>query len=417
MKLISGKYFFPTTVCAGFLLVFSLWVVYEFIASYTMQRNGRQKLSNHMANIVAEVINCELRQNNGKGKKLNEVLRRIVDSGTVQHIRIESAGKTIIAINNDQKYQVDFGPDDYHLIHDTIIIKRKILLNSNSHKPDALLIFAFDSSGCFADIDSRGNLLSLFYLMGCVCISLLFLAWSYSIRNRELQDRLQSARDKSEHVDELGLAAAGLAHETKNPLGIIRGLAQNIADNKENSKKTRTMARDIMEETDVTTARLGDFLSYAKIRSPKPVEINTIEYIERIISLVKDDFDNAGVELVTAVETPSIYADQDMLSQILMNLLTNSLRFTDKGGKVSLSVRNKIKTAELKVEDTGSGIPENILPIIFKPYVTSSAAGYGIGLAIVKRITEQSGWNIKIDSMVKKGTTITISNIKRVIKA
>lgn len=414
MKITSGKYFFPATICAGFLLVFSLWIVYKFFENYSMQRTGRKKISIQIANILTEYVTHERPGTKEDLRKTEERLSRIVKSGTLKHIRLESAGKTVLAINNDKKYQLDFGKDNFLPCKDYLLVKRNILWETDGEKTDAVLVFAFDSSEFFSDIDSRGNLLSLLYLMGCVCIGLLYLAWSYTIRNQELQERLQSARNKSEHVDELGLAAAGLAHETKNPLGIIRGLAQNIADNKENSKKTRNMARDIMEETDVTTARLGDFLSYAKFRSPKPTLIKAEEYIERIINLVKDDFVNAGVELIPLVESKTISADQDMLSQILMNLLTNSLRFTSKGGQVTLSLRDKMnKTAELKIEDTGTGIPEEILPNIFKPYVTSSAAGYGIGLAIVKRITDQSGWNIKVDSKIKKGTTITISNIQR----
>ena len=415
MKFVSGKYFFPAMVCTGFVLVFSLWVVYEFIKDYSRQVASRQKYSFHMANVVTEAVNCELRKSSGDKKSLKDLFSRFVKTGPVEHIRIEADGQIILEINPGKQYIVDFGPDDFHRIQDTVLTRRSIfLLPGNKQK--AMLIIAFDGEGCFADTSSKGNLLTWFFLVGCFGISLSFLTWTYAIRNRELQYRLTSERNKSEHVDELGLAAAGLAHETKNPLGVIRGLAQNIADNSENSKKTRHMARDIMEETDVTTARLGDFLSYAKFRQPKPEEINTKEYIERMVGLVKDDFDNAGVELEVIVEATKISADQDMLSQILLNLITNSLRFTKKGGKVILSLKEKLnKTAELKVEDNGAGIPDDILPNIFKPYVTSSSKGYGIGLAIVKRIVDQAAWDIKVDSTLKEGTTITISNIKRII--
>ena len=414
MKIMSGKYLFPTTVCVCFLLVFSLWIVYEFIENISLQHMSRQKLSFRIADIVLGEVNYEIRKNTQSFKNLDNVFNRLTRSGIVEHIRIDVDGKTLLGINENKKYFVDFGAADYYRLQNTIILRRNIVLENDGQALGAVLVFAFDSTDYFTDIDSRGNLLLLFYFTGCVCISLLFIAWSYTIRNRELLNRVQSAKERREHVDELGLAAAGLAHETKNPLGIIRGLAQNISDDKENSKKTRNMAQDIMEETDVTTARLGDFLSYAKFRNPQPVEINTKEYFARIVSLLKDDFNNADVELVTSIEVASILADQNMLSQILMNLLTNSLRFTQKKGTVTLSVREKLnKTVELKVEDTGTGIPSDIQANIFKPYVTSSATGYGIGLAIVKRIADQSGWNIKLNSTLNKGTIITISNIKR----
>ena len=402
------------TVCAGFLLVFSLWVLYELISGYSAQRVNRQKFASHMTKIVVESINCELRNNDDYIHTLPSLFNRLIKSNPIKHIMLDFNDHALVGINNDKKYYVDFDADGYHIMKDVILIRRNIVICQDGKTLNAILIVAFDTGECFANTNSRGNLLSIFFVMGCVCASLLFLAWSYSIRNKELMSRLKSAKDKRKHVDELGLAAAGLAHETKNPLGVIRGLAQNISDNRENNKKTRRMARDIMEETDITTARLGDFLSYAKFRSPKPEEIKTKEYIERIVGLLKDDFDNAGVELITSIETETISADQDMLSQILMNLLTNSLRFTEKSGSVTLSIREKLnKTIELKVEDTGAGIPPEILPNILKPYVTSSSKGYGIGLAIVKRIVDQSGWNIKVDSTLKSGTTITISNIKR----
>ena len=264
--------------------------------------------------------------------------------------------------------------------------------------------------------NSKLDLLLITFFNGTLSVGLMFLLWSYFIRNRELYRRLLLERKKSEHVDELGLAATGLAHETKNPLGIIRGLAQNIADNHKNSKKTRTVAQDIMEETDVTTARLGDFLSYAKFRSPSPVEIDIRPYLERITNLINDDFINADVKLILDVSNVVIIADQDMLSQILMNLLTNSLRFTKAGDTVTLSLKNRSNNRlELSVKDSGAGIPKELLPNILKPYVTSSASGYGIGLAIVKRIADQSGWDIKVESVVDEGTIVTILNIEKVV--
>ena len=411
MNFFTGKYFFPALVCVSFFLFLSLWTVYEFIQDYSHQCSARNNYFSRMTDIVTEAVNCELQKNNGDVKELETLFKRYVKTSFVKHIRIESHGRDIISVNGNRKYIVNFGSNDYHQIQDAFMVRRKNFITAkNRDKAD--LIIAFDSGVSLSDINSGGNFLMMFFLAGSIAISFLFLAWSYAIRNRELQLRLASERNKSEHVDELELAAAGLAHETKNPLGIIRGLAQNISGDKANSKKTRKMAQDIMEETDVTTARLGDFLSYAKFRSPNPVNINTKEYIKKITSLLKDDFDNADVKLVISLEPETILADKDMLSQILMNLLTNSLRFTGKDGKITLSIRNKSnKTAELKVEDNGAGIPADILPNILKPYITSSSKGYGIGLAIVKRITEQSGWSIKVNSTLKKGTTVTISNI------
>jgi signal transduction histidine kinase len=269
------------------------------------------------------------------------------------------------------------------------------------------------ASELFSTLESEHTKILLYlYIIGCVAILLFFLTWYYNIRMEEFSKRCDEAKSRREEVDELGLAAIGLAHETKNPLGVIRGLAQNIADDAANSEKTRKKARNIMEETDVTTARLGDFLSYAKFRSPSPEPIDARAHLERIASLVTDEFASAGVSLNTNISQLVIEADQDMLSQVVMNLLTNSLKFTKPGGSVSLSLETEeTGFAILRVSDTGAGIPPDVLPEVFKPYVTKRTGGYGIGLAIVKRIADQAGWSIEIDSKEGEGTTVTLKNV------
>jgi len=348
MKILSGKYILPTWICAGFFLILILWVSYLMLVSYS--------------------VKCECIDNIDKA--VESVIENALASGILRE--------------KDMENQVD-------------------LLRANFKKiaqPD------------FDDMSGKINLITYLFIIGSIAILFTFLSWTYAIRNRELMARLDAVLSKKELVDELGLAAAGLAHETKNPLGVIRGLAQNIADNSENNSETRKKAREIMEETDVTTARLGDFLSYARFRSPVPEEINSVDFLERICGLMKDDFDNAGVELRTELSPVIMMADKDMLSQILVNLMTNSLRFTKKGNYVTLSCQSRNnRFADLEVSDTGKGIEPKLLPDVFKPYVTKGAGGYGIGLAIVKRIVDQAGWKISLNSKENVGTTIAISNI------
>lgn len=348
MKILSGKYIVPAWICGGFFLILILWVSHQLFLSYSVQREYRKNIDN--------AVYC------------------VIDKTMAFNI-----GET----------------QEAKAVRETLI--------SEFHK----------SAG--DDLDALGrkiNLLSYIFLIGCSTIFLIFLSWSYAIRNRVLMARIDAVLSKKEQIDELGLAAAGLAHETKNPLGVIRGLAQNIASDGSNSAEIRKKARDIMEETDVTTARLGDFLSYARFRSPVSEEINAVEYFERIMDLLTDDFDNTGVELNSEITPSTMLADPDMLSQIMMNLLTNSLKFTKKGGVVTLSFDIKrSKYGEIKVIDTGAGIEPELLSDIFKPYVTKGVGGYGIGLAIVNRIVDQSGWKISVKSKENKGTTFTISNI------
>ena len=392
MKFTSGKFFLPSVVCGIILLMFYLWISYKLVSHYSKQVSCNKKPS--INNTQIRNARKDITYTNNGVSIVNS--SRIEYDSKQSYIFSEPRVKSGVGATTPEEERrgcVVLTPNERGLLN---VYKQSVeLKESKNSKLDLLLIIFFN---------------------GTLSIGLMFLLWSYVIRNKELYRRLLSERKKSEHVDELGLAATGLAHETKNPLGIIRGLAQNIADNHKNSKKTRTVAQDIMEETDVTTARLGDFLSYAKFRSPSPIEINIRPYLERITNLINDDFINADVELILDSSNFVVIADQDMLSQILMNLLTNSLRFTKAGDTVTLSLKNRSNNRlELSVKDSGDGIPKELLPNILKPYVTSSASGYGIGLAIVKRIADQSGWDINVESVVDKGTTVTISNIKKVM--
>jgi signal transduction histidine kinase len=251
--------------------------------------------------------------------------------------------------------------------------------------------------------------IAVLVLVNATLTILVVAAW---LRNHQLQHELRAATRRRTQVEELTFAAAGLAHETKNPLGIIRGLAQQIANTNENPGEARQKARQIMEEADVTTARLGDFISYAGIRSPEFEEINALPHITDICDLIRDEFAANAVDFAEDIADVRIHTDPDMLSQIILNLLTNCLRHTAGGDRVSLSVRReRDNTASLMVSDTGCGIPAKLLPYVFKPYMGKSRGGYGLGLAIVKRIVDSSGWEINIDSTEGEGTTVRINGI------
>ena len=123
------------------------------------------------------------------------------------------------------------------------------------------------------------------------------------------------------------------------------------------------------------------------------------------------DFDAVGVKLEIECDPLRILADEEMLRQVVVNLLLNSLHASSAGGKVTVRMNRKGKRAVLMVEDQGSGISPELLPNIFQPYISGNSGGHGLGLAIVKRFVEEHGWTIDVDSQPNRGTVITISGI------
>jgi len=245
-----------------------------------------------------------------------------------------------------------------------------------------------------------------------VCIIAVTAVWITGIRRRILAGELATERIRSAHLEELGLAAAGLAHETKNPLGIIMGMAQQIEARHDIPAESRAMLGYIMDEVDKASSRVGNFMNFARQRKPSLAPMRLDRLCHEVAHILGPDFEAGGVELLSQVKATTIYADEVMLRQVLVNLLLNSLHASAAGTTVRIVLGRQGRRLELCVEDQGRGIPAELLPDIFKPYVSGSTTGHGLGLAIVKRVVEAHGWKISARSTRGQGTTMTISGIK-----
>lgn len=236
-------------------------------------------------------------------------------------------------------------------------------------------------------------------------------AWVLGIRSRCLEDRLRSERMRREHLEELSLAASGLAHETKNPLGIIRGLAQSLQARDGLGEAGREAAAQIQEEADRAVARLGEFMSYARVREPEPGPVRVAALVHRAFTVLAADLEAAGVTAHQEGPDVTVLADEDMLLQILLNLLLNGLEASEPETAITVRLAVDRGRATLTVADRGHGIDPQVLVRLFKPYVTGRAEGHGLGLATVKRMVDHHGWTIAADSRPGLGTTLTIAGI------
>ena len=238
-----------------------------------------------------------------------------------------------------------------------------------------------------------------------------FILWCLGIRNRTLKEALHIEQARSAYLEDLELAAAGLAHETKNPLGIIRGFAQRINDDLKIDDDNRIMAEHIMEAVDQATSRLGDFMAYAKIRKLEKKQFEACSVLENTTRILKSHFEYLGVNLEVSCKVKQISADRAMLERLLVNLLLNSLQASKSGSKVSVSLEQRGENARLKICDQGDGISPELIPKIFKPYFTGRPNGHGLGLTIVKRIADLHDWKISVDSSPEKGTIFIVDQI------
>ncbi len=240
---------------------------------------------------------------------------------------------------------------------------------------------------------------------------LLMLAWVRDIRARELRDELAGEQLRLERLEEQNLAAAGLAHETKNPLGLILGLAQRLAEDETADIESRDVAEQIMDEADRANARLSDFLNFAGLRRPNLVTADVEQVCGRVVGALRGDFVAGGVTLESSFDDGAIECDVGMLEQVLVNLLLNSLSASEEGSTTRVSFEVAQGLGVLRVQDEGSGIAPGMLGDVFKPYITGRPDGHGLGLSVVRKIVEQHGWSVDVESAPGLGATFEVRGI------
>lgn len=232
-------------------------------------------------------------------------------------------------------------------------------------------------------------------------------------KSADLQFRLLRASEMNSHLREMNLAAAGLAHETKNPLNIIRGLAQMISKQEEAPPAIREKSRGIVDEADRVTAQLNEFINYSRPREVRRAPVALSTAVAEVVRALGYDLEEKALQLTVQPDLPRIEADEQLLRQALFNLLINATQALDRAGEIRVSATRKDDgTLALEIRDNGPGVMRENLKEIFKPYFTTHQKGTGLGLAIVQQIVLAHGWEIECLPNEPRGARFRVSHIK-----
>jgi len=240
------------------------------------------------------------------------------------------------------------------------------------------------------------------------------LAWRNLAKTSELQIRLVRASELNTHLREMKLAAAGLAHETRNPLNIIRGLAQLISKQQpEGDGEVRQKARDIVNEADKVAAQLNEFINYSRPREVRRSVLSLGSVVNEVVRALGYDLEEKKIRLQVKGDELNVEADEQLLRQALFNLILNAIQAVDGDGEIQvLAERRNVSEATLEVRDNGPGVPPERRDEIFKPYFTTQKTGTGLGLAVVQQIVLAHGWEIECLANEPKGARFRISHLK-----
>lgn len=242
-------------------------------------------------------------------------------------------------------------------------------------------------------------------------------AWRNIATSSDLQLRLVRASEMNSHLKEMNLAAAGLAHETRNPLNIIRGMAQMISKQPEVPPAIREKTRAILDETDKVTAQLNEFMNYSRPREVRRTPLALTPAINEVVRTLGYDIEEKKVRLEIKGENISIEADEQMLRQVLFNLLLNAIQAVETGGEIQVfAARQNSSEGLLEIRDNGPGVPPERRQEIFKPYFTMQQKGTGLGLAVVQQITLAHGWEIECLPNAPRGAIFRVTHLKLAAK-
>ena len=233
-------------------------------------------------------------------------------------------------------------------------------------------------------------------------------------RQKRMQTELLLAKERAQQHERLAQLGAGLAHETKNPLGVVRGLAQSLAEIEHEDPKAREMAASIIDEADRTVGQINFFLTLARPQEAKPEPLALDAFFEQLMPLLETETAGTDVRLSYEPCELTVEADENLLRRAILNLVVNAVRACGQQGSVRIQALRGEWDVTLTVSDNGAGIAPEDLPRVKEPYFTKAAHGSGLGLAVVDQIARSHGWELRIESIPGEGTSAHLEGLRAV---
>src|SRR6266851_772205 len=250
------------------------------------------------------------------------------------------------------------------------------------------------------------------------------LAETLAETNRRLEQAQAEAR-RSERLAALGQLSAGLAHEIRNPLGVIKGSAEMLTQKLQASDAlARELAGYISTEVNRLSDLVTEFLDFARPLHAEPHPADLIALLDRVLQIVAGRFaakqetsNSVRVERHYASGLPSVPLDESLCEQAFLNLVQNAYEAMqdqneDHGGTLRVEVQpatqNDREGVELRLADTGPGVPDELREEIFNPFVTTKKTGVGLGLSIVSKIVDGHHGSIRVEEGPQGGASFII---------
>ena len=255
-------------------------------------------------------------------------------------------------------------------------------------------------------------------IMGLIFLALLLVVQKAErmIEQRALEQReLESQLHLAERLAALGEMVAGISHEIKNPLGIVRSTAELLGEMPDASDTQKRLSGVIKEESTRLNQIVTEFLDFARPQEPNLQECQLEEIIEKNLSFIRPELEKKGIQVQENLNGRSfrLRADHDLLYRAFLNILINAIHSLQDGGTIDIKVEEDRDAYRVEIEDTGCGISKENVDKIFNPFFTTKEKGSGLGLSIVRKIIEGHRGTIGIESIEGQGTKVQVQLPRR----
>ena len=221
--------------------------------------------------------------------------------------------------------------------------------------------------------------------------------------------QLEEEIRRADKLSAIGVMASGVAHEIRNPLGIVKTIAQTIKSASGLSDMDLEGLDIITAEVDRANGVIKEILDFSKIEKGELDQSNLLELVKDVIKITHKFAENNLVLIETDIdEDINCMMDISKMKQVFMNLIMNAVDAMPSGGKVKILGKKQGVKFVISVSDNGSGIPQEKLESIFNPFYTTKDTGTGLGLSITHKIIKDHNGSIKVNSIVGKGTEFVI---------
>jgi signal transduction histidine kinase len=214
---------------------------------------------------------------------------------------------------------------------------------------------------------------------------------------------------RAETLSSMGRMAAGIAHEIRNPLFIIRSSAEKLRKNE--PLKSAEIEEYIIDEVDRLNGILTDYLLFARDEPTRRQNVDLVKILERNIRLVNESEEGGRAVMTTefGISAAPVTGEEKKLQQAFLNILLNAIEASEDGGDIRIVLERAGGDFVIRFADSGCGIPERELDNVFEPFYTTKPAGSGLGLAITRKVIEDHDGTISITSREGMGCEVLVT--------